>query len=445
MKVLFSLSKIFVLLVPLFLNFDLLWTFLFWTILIWGYLVRRERQMLVVFLFVLVYVPWVLAEATDFLEKPELSLLMTLHQANETNWDKEAEKRIKQWSRERTEDAEIPFTLGLLNKREGRYKEAESYYEKALQYDPNWPECISNLGNIYLSTGHPKEDAVAQYELAISLSPKKYSFYFNLHRALSRDSILPSDRVGQALQMADKLDPGRVAFHTQILSDNMNRSVIDDTVSAGRLWKRVLRFFQNRIGLPDAVLDAWRRGVPGQYEQINPVFFSVFLVLFAFYCSRKDFSKRCPMCGTPSVKFFTRKIEGDKVCIGCNRLFVKRDSIDPKMKDKKMEQVKRFEKRSVLFQKVMSFIIPGGGHLWNGQSIKGSLFVFIFSLFGLRLLYWNGMVHDPIFLGESSGFWNRFVFVLFILAYYIGVLWSSLRIESGRSLKYGPTGIPKRF
>jgi len=167
-KFLVSLLKIFVFVVPVVLNLSLLWSLFYWTILIWGYLARRERQMIVIFLFVLVYIPWVLDEATDFLEKPDPTILMSLHQANEANWNKETKRSFKRWSQERTEDAEILFTLGLLNKRESKYKEAERYYKEALRYDPNWPECISNLGNVYMSTNRPLEDSIKKYEQAIS-------------------------------------------------------------------------------------------------------------------------------------------------------------------------------------------------------------------------------------------------------------------------------------
>jgi len=429
MKLVVSLVKLFAFIVPVLLQFNLLWTLFYWAILMWGYLARRERQMLIIFLFVLVYVPWGLKEATVSLQQVEPEILMSLYEANEENGRRDTRKRFKNWSQERPEDRDILFTLGLLHKREGSYKEAERYYRETLEYDPNWPECISNLGNIYLITDR-LEEAIEQYERAVSLSPKKCSFYFNLHRAFAKDSVLSSEKLGQALQMANKLDSGLVAFYTQIYSENKNRSVIDDTIAMSRLWNRLSVFFQRRYALPEGVVKAWLRGVPGKYAVIYPIFFLVFLALFALLSSKGNFSKQCPMCGTPSVKFFTRKIQRDMVCFGCNRLFVKKDSIDPRMKDKKMKQVARFEKRKTILRTALSLILPGGGHLWKDQLIKGSLFVFFFFVFGLKFLYWNGMVHDSMALGGSPGFWSRFVFILFFLLYYFAVLRSSFRIES---------------
>lgn len=428
-KLLVGLGKVFAFVVPVFLKLNVLWSLFYWTILMWGYMARRERQMLVIFLFVLVYVPWVLNEATDFLERPDPTILMTLYQANKENWNQDTRRSLKKWSKQMPEDTDILFSLGLLNKREGHYKGAERYYRDALQYDPGWPECTSNLGNVYLVTGR-LEEAIDQYEQAISVSPKKASFYFNLHRAFARDSVLSSEKGGQALEMANRLDYGLVAYWTEIYSDNNNRSIVDDTIAVGRLSSRVVQLFQRRYAFREGILKAWIKGVPGRYDRIYPVFFLVFLLLFSLFCSRKKFPKRCPTCGTPSVKFFARKIQGDKVCFGCNRLFVKRDSIDPKMKEKRMKQVRRFGKRKAIVWRVLSFLFPGGGHLWKDQSIKGSLFVFFFFVFGLKFFYWNGIVHDPIVLGYCPGFWVWFVFILIFLLYYLGVLRSSLRIES---------------
>lgn len=385
--------------------------------------------MIVILILVLVYIPWIQDETTDFLEKADQTILMSLYKANEENWNRDTQRSLENWSQERPEDADFLFTLGLLNKREGNYKEAKRYYKEALQYDPNWPECDSNLGNVYMSTDR-LEEAIEQYKQAISLSPRKCSFYFNLHRAFARDSVLSSDKVGLALEMANKLDSRFVAFYTEIYSENMNRSVIDDTIAMGRLWNRVFKFFQKRYTLPEGILVAWMRRVPGRYGFIYPIFFLIFLIIFSFFCSKKNFPKRCPVCGTPSVKFFARKIQGDMICFGCNHLFVKKDGIDPMMKEKRMKKVRKFRKRKVILWSVFSFIIPGGGHLWKDQSMKGSLFVFFFFVLGLKFFYWNGIVHDPIALGNGPGFWIRFIFILFFLLYYLGVLRSSLRIES---------------
>jgi tetratricopeptide (TPR) repeat protein len=423
-----SLLKIAAFVVPVILHLNLLWSLVYWTILLWGYLARKEKHVIVVFLFLLVYLPWSLDEATDFLDNPDPMILMSLQQANEASWGNGTKSSLKKWGQENPEDADVLFTLGLLNKREGKYDTAERYYKRALQYDPNWPELISNLGNVYLST-HRSEEAVTHYERAISLSPRKASFYYNLHRASVRDSILSSEGAGQALDMAQKLDPRLVAFYTQINSKNKNRSIIDDTIGVGRLWSRTFKFFAARYGFPEGILRAWTRKVPGKYDVIYPILFLAFLLIFALVCSKRSFPKRCPLCGTPSVKFYARRIEGDSVCFGCNRLFVKKESIDPKMRDKRMRQVRRYEKRKAKIQGVLTLIIPGGGHLLKDQAFKGTFFVFVLFLLGLKFFHWNGIVQDPIALGYHIGFWSRFGFVVFFVLYYLGVLRSAIRLE----------------
>jgi len=428
-KLLTSLVRVFAFAVPLILHINPLWTLLYWSMLMWGYLARRERQMIVVFLLVLIYVPCVLDRTVDFLERSDPTRLMSLYQVNYETWNRDTERRLKKWSRENEEQAEILFTLGLINKRERVYAEAERYYREAIRYDPDWSECISNLGNVYLATDR-LEEAIAQYKRAVSLSPKKASFYFNLHRALARESVLSSDKVSQALEKATELDPGLVAFHTEIYSENENRFVIDDPLDVSRLWRQGYDAFQEHSGLPGGILKAWLRGVSGSYDFVSPVLFLMFLLFFALLCSRKNFRKRCPMCGTPSVKFFARKIKGDIVCFGCNRLFVKKDSIDPKMKERRMRQVERYGRRKILRRTVFSLVIPGGGHLWRDQSIKGAVFVFLTFILVLKFVYWNGIIHAPTTLGNSPGLGIRLGFLLFFVFYYIIILRSAFRIGS---------------
>ena len=59
--------KIFILFIPFFLRLDILWAILFWSILLWGYVTKRERQFILVFLIVLVYLPFFLRSSSSFL------------------------------------------------------------------------------------------------------------------------------------------------------------------------------------------------------------------------------------------------------------------------------------------------------------------------------------------------------------------------------------------
>ena len=49
---------------------------------------------------------------------------------------------------------------------------------------------------------------------------------------------------------------------------------------------------------------------------------------------------------------------------------------------------------------------------------------------GLKFLYWNGLVRNPVSPSGSPGFWTQIVFIVVFVLYYLGVLRSSFRIES---------------
>ena len=50
--------KIFLLFIPFFLRLDMLWAIFFWGVLLWGYVPKKERQFLLLFFIVLVYLPF---------------------------------------------------------------------------------------------------------------------------------------------------------------------------------------------------------------------------------------------------------------------------------------------------------------------------------------------------------------------------------------------------
>src|SRR3990172_4004856 len=59
--------KIFFLFIPFFLRLDILWAVLFWSILLWGYAAKRERYLILLFLILLVYLPFFLRSSSSFL------------------------------------------------------------------------------------------------------------------------------------------------------------------------------------------------------------------------------------------------------------------------------------------------------------------------------------------------------------------------------------------
>ncbi|MDI7258287.1 MAG: tetratricopeptide repeat protein [Thermodesulfobacteriota bacterium] len=414
--------KIFVLFIPLFLRLDILWAILFWSILLWGYVPKRERQFVLAFLIILVYLPFFLRLSSSFLNGGASDVVLEMNEANHENWDRGTEEKLKAWSIAHPDDPEVLFTLGLIEKRQGRYSKAEEFYRRAIERNPNSGEVFSNLGNVYLAQKQIQL-AIASYEQAIKLNPNNGAYYYNLYRAYSQETFL-SARTDRAFQKARHLNPALIDYYSMIDSPNMNRLVIDEVLPTEMLWERFLTQLVGREGLLFRLFKAWFERIPSAIPFLAPILFLAFLIGMSRYTRAKRFLTRCPMCGSATHRFYltiSEAPEQEFVCFNCYRLFVQKEKLHPKIMEKKSLQADQFQRQSHFTGKFLSYFFVGFNDLWRGSSFKGLVFLFIFFIFILRLIFWDGVLPDPI-LQPSFSWWGAFFWGgLFILFYILSI------------------------
>jgi tetratricopeptide (TPR) repeat protein len=432
--------KIFILFIPFFFRLDMLWALLFWSILLWGYVSNREKQLILVFLIVLVYLPFYLRSSSSFLDGPSSDIILEMNQANHENWVKGTEEKLKTWLTDHPQDAEVLFSLGLAEKKQGHYPAAEDFFLRAIQRDSQFSEAFSNLGNVYLAQKQTSL-AISSYQKATDLNPYKGAYYYNLYRAYSQETFL-SGKTDKAFQRARQLAPVLVDYYTSIdipnRPPNFNRLVIDEVLTPQRLWKRFLDQFIGMGGFLFSLFKAWFEKIPSRIPFLAPIIFLGFLIGMARYTRMKRFLTRCPMCGSPTYRFYLGSSDQEFICFNCYRIFIQKEKLHPKIVEKKSAQVRQFQKQNDLISRFLSFFFVGFGYLWREQTFKGLLFLFIFFIFILRFVYWNGVMPSS-FPPLHSTLWGWIFWGgLFLLFYILSVrhlfrLKSKFEAESERS------------
>jgi tetratricopeptide (TPR) repeat protein len=418
--------KIFFLFIPLFLRLDILWAVLFWSILFWGYAAKKERYFILLFLILLVYLPFFLRSSSLFLNDPSSEMIVEMSRIQHGEWDKGTEDKLRAWATRAPEDEEVLFTLGLLEKRQGRYAEAEEWYKKALQQNSKFSEALCNLGNVYLAKKQI-DLAIASYQKAIELDPSQGAYHFNLYRAYSQETFL-SGKMDRAFQRARQMAPALVDYYLKVDSPNINRLVIDEVLTSWKLWKRFLNHFIGREGVLYRLFKAWFERIPSRTSFVIPVLFLGFLMVMARVGRKKRFLTRCPMCGSPTFRFYLGPSDQEFICFNCYRIFFQREKVHPKIKEKKSFQVKRFQKQEHVIVRFLSFFFVGMGDMWRGEAFKGLLFLFLFSLLVLRFVFWKGVVPSPI-AQTFSPLWSLIPWGIAGVLFYVLSTWRAYRFE----------------
>ena len=385
--------KLLILFIPFFLRLDILWSIFFWSVLLWGYVSKREKQFILIFLIALVYLPFFLRSATSFLDGASSDIILEMNQTNHEDWGRGTEEKLRAWLLTHPNDPEVLFSLGLAEKRQGHYAEAGELYRKAIQQDPRFSEAISNLGNVYLAEKQTTL-AIASYQQATGLNPDRGAYYYNRYRAYSQESYL-SGKINQALQRAQQLDPALISYYSMIDSPNLNRLVIDETLTPQRLWMRFLDQFIGREGFLFPLFKAWFEKTPSRVPFLTPVLFLGVLIAMARYCRGKRFLTRCPMCGSPTHRFYLGTSDQEFICFNCYRMFIQKEKLHPKIVEKKSSQVQQFQAQNHFISRFLSFFFVGFGYLWREQVFKGLFVLFIFFIFVLRFVYWGGAIPSP--------------------------------------------------
>jgi tetratricopeptide (TPR) repeat protein len=426
-RLLINSLKILIFFIPFFLRLDILWSIFYWSVLLWGYVSKREKQFIVIFLIVLVYLPFFLRSSSSTLDGAASDIILEMNQINHEDWGRGTEEKLRTWLVTHPSDPEVLFSLGLAEKRQGRYAEAGEFYRRAIEQDPRFSEALSNLGNVYLAQKQTTT-AIASYQQAIGVNPNRGAYYYNLWRAYSQESYL-SVKIDQALQRAQQLDPERISYYSIIDSPNLNRLVIDETLTPQRFWKRFLGLLVGREGFLFPLFKAWFEKTPSRVPFLTPVLFLGFLIGMARYCRAKRFLTRCPMCGSPTYRFYSGPSDQEFICFNCYRMFIQKEKLHHKIVEKKSYQVQQFQTQNHVISRFLSFFLVGFGYLWREQVSKGLFLLFIFFIFISRFVYWGGAIPSP-FPRLSLSFLRWILWGGFFLVFYIFSVRQTYRLKS---------------
>jgi tetratricopeptide (TPR) repeat protein len=436
-KLLINSLKIFLLFIPFFLRLDILWAILFYCVVLWGFVAKRERQWIVFFLIVLVYLPFFLRSSSSFLDGTGSDILLQMNEANYLSWDRATEQRLKSWLSTHPDDPEVVFTLGLIGKRQSRYAQAEEYYRRAIQISPQFSDAFSNLGNVYLAKKQT-DLAITSYQQAIAINPHHAAYYYNLYRAYSQETFL-SGKSDQAFQKARQLDPKLVEYYTSIdTSPHMNRLVVDEVLNPGVLWTRFLTHFIGREGFLFRLFKAWFEKIPSRIPLLVPLFFLGFLVGMSKYSRAKRFLTRCPMCGSPTHRLYLGSSDQQYICFNCYRISIQKEKLHPKIAEKKWLQIQQFQKQNHFLGKFLSFFFVGFHDLWEERSPKGLFLLFVFFIFILKFVYWNGVI-SPSVAPRSLSIWNLIFWLGLFGFFYFWMVRQAFRFKPRFETKKGTT------
>jgi len=411
-----SVLSILILFSPFFLGMGWMWVMVLWVLVFWVYAGRPDRLVIIALLLLLVLLPAGIRFYSSVLFSLTGNGVPEILQANTGAWNGELYGKILAMNEKNPQDRDILQAIGLMEKRMGKFVEAERRFLEMARLEPRSGTAFNNLGNIYLVNSQ-LDQAMEAYRNAVRLEPTRGEAYYNLGQA-----YLLKLRMKEAeaeFQKAKSLQPQLISYYTSISSYNPNRLVIDRTIDPLRVWRRVLSPNPERDQIAQGLWRILWGGIPLEYGEIALGFLFV-LLGGANLASRKlSLVRNCERCGKLICSQCTRSRVIGTQCVQCLNAFAVDGSADPNEVKKKKTEAARYHSWLASFPRRISLIVPGFGHLIRGNSKEGILYVFIFILFVTRIFLWVWGMPNPMVLNHTLSLpWIFITGILFVLFYF---------------------------
>ncbi|MEE8329751.1 MAG: tetratricopeptide repeat protein [Thermodesulfovibrionia bacterium] len=360
----------------------------------WVYMKRREKVVLYCGIGILAINLLILPLFWSFLGAFQDRTLRSIVKINEGTYSGET-SNIDTSKR----GYESTFAHALDLKRKGFYDEAIRTYDGLLNQRDD-AKVYNNIANCYVGLGN-YDMAVAYYNKSIKLK-KMASSYYNLSQ-LYREHFNFSDAKGY-YQKAIKIDTQKVDFYNSVRGTSVNRFVMDEYLSTGELWYTAFKwypYYESSMFL-GRILTFTNRG------------FSIvilFLLAFALYVYNRYVSRgayRCRRCGKIYCSSCEKRISREDVCLMCYKTLVEVSELGPKERIEKILEIQRYRDDRNQRLKILTFILPGSGHIYSGLNIYGFLILLSFAFFLFSALQWFyipaivSMKQAAVFFGWAS-------------------------------------------
>jgi tetratricopeptide (TPR) repeat protein len=401
----------------------------YWLIILAVYVSRKEKQVIWIFFLITILLPWHFGNAASMILASQPGIVNLLHRANYEDWSPEVERQLEGWLIEHPQDTAALLSMGLIAKRDGNYAKAEKLYDELLTLDVTDDKVMGNLANVYLARGDA-EKAKETYEKALKINGENAALHYNLYRTYLELYEFLEAREKQQLEIARKLDVETIDRQEKIYSHKANnRVIIDQALTLSQIWNKVFLRTEQQEALASSIWFPFLKGVSYRFGIFVFIAFSLLISFLFFQDAHKKFAARCNKCGIPMKKKGRPKqlLKLPDICFHCLSIFFEKKKIDQKVKEKKEAQVRGFQSRQDLIWRILTFGLPGAGHLWIGIPGLAVLYLFLFFCFVLKIVFWNGILRDPFAFHTSSSFLQIAFFVLCFLGFYLFVLWHSFR------------------
>lgn len=423
--------SVLLLLLPFLWGWGWIWLFAFWLLGLSIYATRADRVVIFALFLFLLFLPTGIRWHSSLLASMASNGVPEIIQANTADWNTDLLRKLLDLHQKAPQDPDLLQALGIVEKRLGKFADAEKHYRQGMELEPQDPAAYNNIGNIYLATNR-LEQAIEAYQKAIQLGSAHAEPYYNLGQAYHQKLLL--NEAEEFFQKARELNPQLISFATSTFTRHPNRRVMDQLLESTRIWKRVFTPTATQERIAQGFWDVFGEGIPQRYGEGLVAVFLILLGLIHWVTRERLLIRNCEKCGRLICSRCSHSMVLGSQCPQCITTFSSSGSADPQLVMRKKSEVSKYQFRRRRRPQWLSLILPGMGHVLRNRPWEGLLYLFLFSLFLAKGTMWRGWVPNPLPGGISLNFpWLIMTLILFVVFYgFVQYRLGSLRWKGGR-------------
>jgi len=403
---------------PLCLKWSIFFASFYWLLLLFLYHNRREQQLIIIFALFFSLSPFMMQTLSQLMVASSSGTAYYTSQVNEENWGEDTARMLAQQVEEHPYDADALFSLALLNKREGRIKEAQRLYAALLELEPFNCRAWCNLGNAHAA--EKKLDvAISNYGRALELCPDSVEGYYNLSRIQLLEYMFSESN--KSFSKAKQLGADRVDSFLNMYSTHMNRQVVDQTITTAERWQKTFTASKEKDRLCAHLWGGFFSGIAYKYRYGTFLVFLLFVILLFADRHSQSRSMACEYCGCAVCRKCKRLLAEYKLCKQCAGIFKNASDImiSISKKESQVASIERYQGRRIFIGKLLSLLMPGSGHLLFDQPFRGTAVLFLFLLLIAKLFLWNRLAVNPWQLISGSAYLDVLVIAIPLCILYL--------------------------
>ncbi len=288
------------------------------------------------------------------------------------------------------------YVLGLRSLWSGDLKQSRYWLERAEQTDVNSAELQTTLGNVHARMGD-RDKALLAYKVAVALDPSHVVARFNQSRVYHL--LAKESEASEAFRDASHLDHEKAEQFARMAKTRSRSFVVPEVVP-----RRLLGISASVGAAEQAALDQIWGWVGGRLKRdvftVGAVACIMLLVLLGFLRGPLRLANACYRCGQPACRRCHDEMSDQLQCGQCFRAFVHADKKYEQLRIQKEIEGHRYRASITRLTRLMSFIMPGGGHLVRGAIIRGLVFMVVFLSAVVTLLANFDLIPNPSLHGQ---------------------------------------------